>query len=111
MSYCPERPCVQQRLTVEENMRLIARVASCDAHEIEAQLRAFGLLQYRSEVVETLDYGVQRRASMAAASLGPLAVLLVDSPTEGQSLSVRLCLVGSVWIIGRGVGERGREKE
>ena len=68
---------------VAASLPVAGHPADPSAPEVEAALRAFGLERLAGENPFRLSEGEQRRLSIAAASIGDPAVLLLDEPTFG----------------------------
>jgi heme ABC exporter ATP-binding subunit CcmA len=70
-------------LTVEENLRLYARLYGLRGDHVEERLAAFDLMAHRGRPVRELSRGLVQRASLARALLHDPAVLLLDEPFTG----------------------------
>jgi ABC-2 type transport system ATP-binding protein len=79
VGYVPQQPALWRRLTVRENLRLVARLAGAD--DAEAVLERGGLQDIADRRVEVLSIGQAQRASIAAGLIGRPDVLLLDEPT------------------------------
>jgi ABC-2 type transport system ATP-binding protein len=83
VGWVPQRLSVHGRLTVEENLRLFARlerVPDVDA-AVEAMLVDAGLADRREDLVERLSGGYRQRVNVAVGLLGEPAVVLLDEPS------------------------------
>ncbi len=81
----PQQAALYRRLTVEENLRLFARleqVADVDA-AVDTMLAQTMLGDRRSDQVGTLSGGNQQRVNIAIGLLSEPAVLLLDEPSTG----------------------------
>jgi ABC-type multidrug transport system ATPase subunit len=83
VGWVPQRLSVHGRLTVEENLRLFARlerVADLDG-AVESMLVDAGLADRRGDLVEQLSGGLRQRVNIAVGLLGDPAVVLLDEPS------------------------------
>ncbi len=85
VGWVPQQVALYRRLTVEENLRLFARlerVVDPDA-AVERMLSQTGLTERRGDQVGVLSGGNQQRINIAIGLLSDPAVLLLDEPTAG----------------------------
>ena len=85
VGWVPQQAALYRRLTVEENLRLFARlegVADPDA-AVDRMLEQTGLRERRADQVATLSGGNQQRVNIAIGLLSRPAVLLLDEPSTG----------------------------
>lgn len=68
------------RLSVEENLRLFARLHGAPEQRIEEVLEQLGLGDRKGTLVDELSAGFKRRAAVARALLHDPDVLLLDEP-------------------------------
>jgi ABC-2 type transport system ATP-binding protein len=85
-----QTPCLDKKLTVQENLRLFGKVWGMKRSEIDSSIKklnpALQLDELLSKTVQTLSGGQQRRADLARALLSDPAVLFLDEPTVGLDL-------------------------
>jgi ABC-2 type transport system ATP-binding protein len=85
IGWVPQQAALYRRLSVEDNLRLFARlerVADVEA-TVEEMLRQTGLADRRSDQVGTLSGGTQQRVNIAIGLLARPPVLLLDEPSAG----------------------------
>ncbi len=85
VGWVPQQAALYRRLTVEENLRLFARLERCGDVEaaVERMLEQTGLRDRRGDQVSTLSGGNQQRVNIAVGLLSAPAVLLLDEPSTG----------------------------
>jgi ABC-2 type transport system ATP-binding protein len=83
VGWVPQQAALYRRLTVEENLRLFARLEAVDGAEdrVGRMLEQTGLAARRRDQVSTLSGGNQQRINIAIGLLGDPAVLLLDEPS------------------------------
>ena len=94
VGWVPQQAALYRRLTVEENLRLFARlekVGDPDA-AVEAMLDQTGLAERRGDQVAELSGGNQQRINIAIGLLAEPAVLLLDEPSAGLDPGQRIRL-------------------
>jgi ABC-2 type transport system ATP-binding protein len=105
VGWVPQQAGLYHRLTVEENLRLFARMEGASEVEatVERMLEQTGLADRRSDQISSLSGGNQQRINIAIGLLGDPAVLLLDEPSSGLDPSQRIRL----WEFVAGLSEGG----
>ena len=89
----PQESAVAPRLTVRENLELIAEIYGLRSREARARaersMEEFGLAQVAKQRAGTLSGGWQRRLSIAMALITDPQVLFLDEPTLGLDVLAR----------------------
>ena len=85
VGWVPQQVALYRRLTVEENLRLFARLERVADPEstVERMISQTGLADRRGEQVGRLSGGNQQRINIAIGLLSEPAVLLLDEPSAG----------------------------
>jgi ABC-2 type transport system ATP-binding protein len=85
VGWVPQQAALYRRLTVEENLRLFARLERHDDPErsVEEMLELTGLADRRHDQVSRLSGGNQQRINIAIGLLAQPVVLLLDEPSVG----------------------------
>ncbi len=85
VGWVPQHAALYRRLTVEENLRLFARLEGHGNPEavVSRMLDLAGLRERRGEMVLKLSGGNQQRINIAIGLLAEPAVLLLDEPSVG----------------------------
>lgn len=96
MSLIPQDIALYPRLTVRENLEVMAGMAGLAKREIPRRVEeAMALVQVEGrqrELIDHLSGGYKRRANIAAALLTRPRLLLLDEPTVGVDVDARLSL-------------------
>jgi ABC-2 type transport system ATP-binding protein len=85
IGWVPQQAALYRRLTVDENLRLFARlerVADVDA-TVERMLEQTGLRERRADQVSTLSGGTQQRVNIAIGLIAEPVAMLLDEPSAG----------------------------
>lgn len=84
VGWVPQQPAVYRKLTVEENLRLFARLERVgDADRVVARmLEQTGLADRAGDELGTLSGGNQQRVNIAVGLLAEPDVLLLDEPSS-----------------------------
>ncbi len=101
IGYVPQQPALWRRLTVRENLRLVAQLGGHDG--IEEVLAANALAEIADQRVAELSIGQAQRANVAAGLIGDPDVLLLDEPTAALDPRQRRL----VWDLVAAVPARG----
>jgi ABC-2 type transport system ATP-binding protein len=104
VGWVPQEAGLYRRLTVEENLRLFARieaVADVDA-TVERMLEQTGLEERRGDPIASLSGGNQQRINIAIGLLSDPSVLLLDEPSAGLDPSQRIRLWQFVSSLAKG---------
>jgi ABC-2 type transport system ATP-binding protein len=96
MSLVPQDIALYPRLTVRENLEIMAGMAGLSKRDIPSRVaQAMALVQVESrqgDLIDHLSGGYKRRANIAAALLTRPRLLLLDEPTVGVDVDARLSL-------------------
>ncbi len=105
VGWVPQQAALYRRLTVEENLRLFARMEASEDVEgtVERMLAQTGLEERRHDQVSSLSGGNQQRINIAIGLLGDPSVLLLDEPSSGLDPSQRVRL----WEFVAGLAKQG----
>jgi ABC-2 type transport system ATP-binding protein len=106
VGWIPQTPAVYSRLTVEENLKLFARLerASDPRGAVAEMLEQTGLQDRAGERVERLSGGNRQRVNIAVGLLSEPSVLALDEPSASLDPRQRERL----WRFILGLSEKGR---
>lgn len=89
----PQETAVASRLTVRENLELVAGVYGSDREEAREKARemmeTFSLTDRANDRAKSLSGGMQRRLSIAMALISQPKILFLDEPTLGLDVRAR----------------------
>ena len=89
----PQETAVAPRLTVRENLELIARIYGNDRNSAKEKatkvIDSLGLSEVERDKAKTLSGGWQRRLSIAMALISEPKILFLDEPTLGLDVLAR----------------------
>ena len=96
VGWVPQEPAVYAKLSVEENLRLFARLERVADVEpaVEEMLTLTGLGERRDDAAGRLSGGNRQRLNVAVGLLGKPAVLLLDEPSAALDPGQRAVLWG-----------------
>jgi len=86
LTYLPQEPSVFRRLSVEENLKLVAEFyldESAQRSRIEALLEEFDLKDVRHQLADELSGGEKRRLELARMLILQPKIALLDEPFSG----------------------------
>mmetsp|Transcript_60399 Transcript_60399/g.68863 ORF Transcript_60399/g.68863 Transcript_60399/m.68863 type:complete len:1291 (+) Transcript_60399:41-3913(+) len=93
MAVCPQSEILLDNLSVEDHLRLVAKVRRVSPTLIESEihhaLSDTNLTQDRSRIPETLSMGKKRCLALAMTLIGGAEVVILDEPTAGLDLTTR----------------------
>lgn len=94
INVCPQETAVAKRLTVRENLQLIATLYGVESPNIKAQelIEKFSLEEKADSKVKTLSGGQAKRLSLALALVNQPKILFLDEPTLGLDVKARKIL-------------------
>jgi ABC-2 type transport system ATP-binding protein len=85
VGWVPQQAALYRRLTVEENLRLFARLERVDDVDaaVDRMLDQAALAERRGDQVGTLSSGLQQRVNIAIGLIAEPVALLLDEPSAG----------------------------
>ncbi len=106
VGFVPQQAALYRRLTVEENLRLFARLEGLADVEgaVEEMLDVTALIDRRDDQIGTLSGGNQQRINIAIGLLAKPAALLLDEPSTGLDPRQRARLWEFVLELAKGRG-------
>ena len=78
-----------ERLSIEENLRLYAKIRGRGAERIDALLERVGLAQDRRTLIKNCSKGMRQRAALLAALVHEPELVFLDEPTSGLDPAAR----------------------
>ena len=89
----PQETSVAEKLTVRENLELIARISGFDSEKcrssVEEMIKSLNLGEVADARAKTLSGGWKRKLSIAMALISEPKVLFLDEPTLGLDVLAR----------------------
>lgn len=93
LNVSPQETAVAEKLSVRENLELIALLHGFDKEQARsraaAQMEAFDLTDRARDRAKSLSGGMQRRLSIAMALISDPQILFLDEPTLGLDVRAR----------------------
>ncbi len=93
LAVSPQDTAVAPKLTVKENLEMLAAIADCDKREAAARIerlsRELGLSEVMHKAAGKLSGGWQRRLSIAMGLITEPKILFLDEPTLGLDVLAR----------------------
>lgn len=93
MNVSPQETAVAEKLSVRENLELIARVYGCDKkrarEKADEMIEKFSMSEIENKRAKSLSGGWQRKLSIAMALISEPQVLFLDEPTLGLDVLSR----------------------
>jgi ABC-2 type transport system ATP-binding protein len=85
IGWVPQQAAMYRRLTVDENLRLFARLEGVEdvGATVERMLEQIGLADRRDDPVRMLSGGMQQRVNIAIGLVAEPVALLLDEPSAG----------------------------
>jgi ABC-2 type transport system ATP-binding protein len=89
LAYVPEQPDLTPYATVEEVLRLAARLRGEPVGAVSEALILAGLRGLEDRSIRELSMGQRRRAVLAAAMIGVPRIIILDEPLEAMDRAMR----------------------
>lgn len=100
ISMSPQQDALFSHLTIEENLRVIARASGGRgerlSQDVARALRLAACVDRAHERVSVLSGGWRRRANLAAALVGRPCLVVADEPTQGVDVQTRSILADAL---------------
>lgn len=93
LGFCPQRDSLFELLSVEQHLRMYARIKGVAPHQIEARieylLRTMQIGEFRRVVAKKLSGGTKRKLSLAVSLISAPQVLVLDEISTGVDVSAK----------------------
>lgn len=103
LGYCPQRPNLDNELTVEENLLFAGRYYLLDENDLKLRitqlLEQFELMRFAQFLVRSLSGGYRQRLLIARSLIHSPSVLLLDEPTVALDSNIRRQLWTSIKML------------
>ncbi len=100
VNFVPQENVIWEKLTVEENMMLMAsmyKIPRREAREkVKELMEEFELLDTRKRLASKLSGGMRRKLAIAMALINDPDILILDEPTAGLDPRMRAILLGDI---------------
>lgn len=102
VGFAKQRAVVWDRLTVEEQLTMAARISKVSPKRVSESIEEYGLGTEKHVLAKHLSGGMRRRLSTALALIAQPPIRLLDEPEAGLDLPTRTALYGAMrsWAAG-----------